>query len=114
MKFIQVILEIATGNRIADPHRYYGQLVAASMRDFPSNMGRFVRMIGEDEHHHAAGLDSSHDDQPSPGLMSLGAIQQRTPADSSLLQAAYEISLSWLEWLMNTSYGIVHHRSLLG
>jgi hypothetical protein len=52
-------------------------------------------------------------DHPSPGLMFLGATQQRTPADSSLLHTASATSLSELEWLMNTSYGIVDHRSLV-
>ena len=45
--------------------------------------------------------------------MFLGATQQRTPADSSLLHTASATSLSELEWLMNTSYGIVDHRSLV-
>jgi hypothetical protein len=42
-------------------------------------------------------------DQPSPGMMSRGAIQQRIPADSSRLQTASAVSLSLLEWLMKTS-----------
>jgi hypothetical protein len=42
----------------------------------------------------------------TPGATSRGAIQQRTPLDSNLLQSARAVSLSSFEWLMKTSCGM--------
>jgi hypothetical protein len=48
----------------------------------------------------------------SPGRMSRGAIQQRTPRDSSTAQAASAMGLSFDEYEMNASNGMAPSVSL--
>jgi hypothetical protein len=48
--------------------------------------------------------------QSVPGTTSRGAIQQRTWAASSRAQIASAVALSFLEWLMKTSNGMISSR----
>ena len=66
MELTEIILEIASWTRALDSERYDDPLETTSLGDLSSNVGRFVRMIAEYEHHHATQIYASQDDGRRP------------------------------------------------